>query len=180
MLRQSRSTSARRRGATIVENAFVLSLFLMLVFGIFEWGRYIFMQQLMRNAARDAARFAAVRVSVADQITVNSTDTTTFPGGRPAYVINDFTNAATARMAGFHTSLANFQVLIYPCDPVGMYGNPVVIQPKPAPSSWNNAMFSERIAVQVQGDFRVLLPAFLLGMPNTMTIRSISLVSSEG
>jgi Flp pilus assembly protein TadG len=178
MLRNTSRSERVRRGATMVENAFVLSIFLMMIFGIFEWGRYIFMVQLTQNAARDAARYAAVRVNQSDNIVVNSTDTTTF-NGRPAYVITEFTNAATARMAGFHNTLENFQVLVYPCDPAGMYASTVVIQPKPAPSTWNNATFSERIAIQIDCQFRVLLPN-LLRMPNTLNIRCISLVSSEG
>jgi Flp pilus assembly protein TadG len=182
MLRNVRKARSSRRGATAVETALVLMIFMMFVFGIFEWARYLFMFQLTQNAARDGARFAAVRVNQSDLVTVTSTDTTTFPG-RTCFEIQGFTDAVTARMGGMHTTLNNFKVRVYPCDPVGMYAETVVVQPKPevsgVTSTWNNAVFSERIAIQVDGQYRVILPTMFF-LPDTINIRCISLVSSEG
>jgi Flp pilus assembly protein TadG len=50
----------RRRGATVVESAFVLGIFFLLLFGIFEYGRLLFMRHVLQNAAREGARFAVV------------------------------------------------------------------------------------------------------------------------
>ncbi len=49
-----------RRGQTLVETALVLPLFLMVLFGIIVVGLGVFYQQQLTNAAREAARFAAI------------------------------------------------------------------------------------------------------------------------
>lgn len=48
-------------GASTVEFALVLPLLLMLLFGIFEFGRVYSQYQVYQGAAREGARFAAVR-----------------------------------------------------------------------------------------------------------------------
>jgi Flp pilus assembly protein TadG len=52
--------SGRRRGATVVEAAIVMNIFLLFLFAIMEFGNYVFVKQLMDNAARDGARMAAL------------------------------------------------------------------------------------------------------------------------
>lgn len=51
---------SRRRGATIVEFSIVCILCLMLLFGVIEYGRLMWVKQVMDNAAREGARFAVV------------------------------------------------------------------------------------------------------------------------
>ena len=51
-----------RRGVTIVESALVLSIFLMLLFGVFEYCRYIIWMHVTTNAARDVALYTTVNV----------------------------------------------------------------------------------------------------------------------
>jgi Flp pilus assembly protein TadG len=48
----------RRPAATLVETAMVISIFLMVLFGIFEYGRFVMTRGLMENAAREGARWA--------------------------------------------------------------------------------------------------------------------------
>src|SRR5688572_10397899 len=69
-----RQARPRRGGATTVEFAFVAILLFLMLFGIFEYGRFLFVYHLTTNAARDGARFACVR-----------TDGGTMPG-EPAIV----------------------------------------------------------------------------------------------
>jgi len=60
---------ARRRlarGQTLVETALVLPLFLMVVFGIIVLGTGLFYQQQVVNAAREAARYAAIHSATAE------------------------------------------------------------------------------------------------------------------
>ena len=52
----------RRRGTVIVEAAFVLPLLLLLFVGIFEFGQILMTKQMITNAAREAARAAAIRL----------------------------------------------------------------------------------------------------------------------
>ena len=49
-----RKTSSRRarRGAALVEFAFVASALVLILFGIFEYARYLFLLQIAENAAR--------------------------------------------------------------------------------------------------------------------------------
>ena len=60
--------SARRspRGQTLVETALVLPLFLMVVLGVIVLGIGLFYQQQITNAAREAARYAAIHSATAD------------------------------------------------------------------------------------------------------------------
>jgi Flp pilus assembly protein TadG len=51
--------TGRRRGATVVEAAIVMNIFLLFIFGIMEFGHFVFVKQLMDNAARDGARMAS-------------------------------------------------------------------------------------------------------------------------
>jgi Flp pilus assembly protein TadG len=46
------------KGAQLVETAFVILLFLILVIGVFEFGRAYNIYQTITNAAREGARFA--------------------------------------------------------------------------------------------------------------------------
>ena len=43
----------------MVEAAIVMNIFLLFIFGIMEFGHYVFVKQLMDNAARDGARMAS-------------------------------------------------------------------------------------------------------------------------
>jgi Flp pilus assembly protein TadG len=49
-----------RRGAAVVEFAFVAPLFVMLVFGMIEFGRLVMVQQLLTNATREGARLGVL------------------------------------------------------------------------------------------------------------------------
>jgi Flp pilus assembly protein TadG len=51
------------RGTTIVESAIILLAFFMLLFGIFEAGRFINTRQVLTNAAREGSRFAVAPLS---------------------------------------------------------------------------------------------------------------------
>lgn len=56
--------SGRAGGSTTVEMAVVLPLFLLLVFGIFEFGRVWLVVNNMNHASREAVRLAAVTPSL--------------------------------------------------------------------------------------------------------------------
>ena len=47
-------------GAALVEAAFVLPIFLTLVGGVYEFGFYLYQQQLITSGVRDAARYLAL------------------------------------------------------------------------------------------------------------------------
>ena len=64
LLRQVR----RARGQSMVEFALVLPIFAILLFGIIDFGRYVFTANALNNGAREAARFASVSVFPAEQV----------------------------------------------------------------------------------------------------------------
>ena len=53
---QKKSIFFNQKGATAVEFAIVLSLLITLIFGIIEFGLFIFNRQVITNAARESAR----------------------------------------------------------------------------------------------------------------------------
>jgi len=59
MLLATRSWKSRR-AAAVVETAAVASVFVLFLFGVMEYCRYIFVRQLIANAGREGARYAVV------------------------------------------------------------------------------------------------------------------------
>lgn len=65
--------SRRERGAAAVEMAIVLPLLLLVLGGILEFGRALFIQNMATNAAREGARMRALGYTTAEATTrVNS------------------------------------------------------------------------------------------------------------
>lgn len=182
------SISQRRNGATILETALVITVLAMLLFGIFEYARFLFVMHITHNAARDAARYAAVNLYKPANFDVtnytNATGTTFL----------SIQNYARERMAGVQNQLVNFQVAVYPVDNTGLYLDPPVIRPKsknpptyPDPFNpsdpnrvpWNQADYTEKIAVTIRAQFRSILPNLLL-MPSTIQIEITGMSAAEG
>ena len=89
----------KRRAMTIVETALVLAAFLLLLFGIYEYSRLIFMKHLLDNSAREGARLAVVHT-------------------------NDYTTAqvqtqVTGTMANMQTQLSNVTIQVFLADSNG-------------------------------------------------------------
>lgn len=53
----------RSRGQALVEFAFVAPIFFLMLYAIIEFGRYVYMVQILNNAAREGARYAIVHGS---------------------------------------------------------------------------------------------------------------------
>jgi hypothetical protein len=63
-----RQKSKQRRGTTTVETAFVLPVFLLLLFAIFEFGHAQMINNMLSTACRNAARIGAVEGSTTAQV----------------------------------------------------------------------------------------------------------------
>jgi len=174
-----RRSRRARRGITVVECTLVLSVFLLLLFGIFEYCRFLLVLHVTNNATRDGARYASVLVS-----STASTTTT-------KQQIVDFT---TKRMGHVQKNIEGFQVAVYAVDQTGLDLSPPVVRAKsstagvypdpfnatdPNAVAWNSAPFPNRIAVTVKGTYRPLLPTFLL-MPKTIPINVTAIMGGEG
>jgi Flp pilus assembly protein TadG len=55
--------AATRGGQTLVEFALVLPIFFLLLFGVIDMGRFVYMNSTLSQAAREAARVGAVEAS---------------------------------------------------------------------------------------------------------------------
>jgi Flp pilus assembly protein TadG len=55
---------SRRRGATVIEFAIVAPLFLLFIFALVEFGRYVMVTQALTNAAREGSRTAALATTM--------------------------------------------------------------------------------------------------------------------
>ena len=66
--------AGHRRGAVMLEFAFVLPLFLMLVLGIIEVGRLLMVTQLVTEASRAACRLAVLAGATATDVTNEATE----------------------------------------------------------------------------------------------------------
>ena len=81
-----------QKGAALVEMAIILPILLVLVFGILEYGRVMFMTNVLNNAAREGARRAAVSPAPID---INDYVTSCIPFDTPGLVITPSTTTPT-------------------------------------------------------------------------------------
>ena len=104
--RDCRTCRRNRRGAAVVEFAVVAPVFILLIFGMIEFGRAIMVQQILTNAAREGARVAILDSATPTASTVTSKVTT--------YLQNSGITGAT--------------VTINPSEPTtATYGQPVTV-----------------------------------------------------
>jgi len=58
----------QRRGAAAVEFAVVAPVFVLLVFGMIEFGRMVMVQQMLTNAAREGARLGVIEGNTSNDV----------------------------------------------------------------------------------------------------------------
>ena len=64
----------QRRGAAVVEFAIVAPLFVLLIFGMVEYGRMVMVQQVLTNASREGARRAVGANATTSAVSTTVTD----------------------------------------------------------------------------------------------------------
>jgi Flp pilus assembly protein TadG len=185
---EGRLARLRRRGVTVVESVLVLAVFLMLLFGLFEYCRFLLVLHVTNNAAREGVRYASVNTG--KPVTFNYTDYTDASGK----VFPSISKYTTQKMGGVDQNIEGFQVAVFVVDPNGLNQTPVVVQPQSASANpvlnpfnpndpnavpWNLVSFPQRMAVYIKGTYRPLLPQFLL-MPSTIPINIYAMTTAEG
>src|SRR5437868_15213382 len=95
-----RPLTSARWGATAVETAAVVTVFLLFLFGILEYCRLVYVQQVVINAAREGARYAIV----------NTTDTN---------LVADTQSKVQGYMGGLDKTLQSYQCQVYAADASG-------------------------------------------------------------
>ena len=134
----------------MVETALALPICLLVLLGIFEYGRFCMVRNVLTNAAREGARFAIVHTN--DKITSDV----------QAVVLNYLANQ--------QSQVTSYATSVYSAD---VNGNAI------AGVSWNNTAFGGNIGVQIDGDYHPLLTTFL-GMPSTAHITAVAIMNCEG
>jgi Flp pilus assembly protein TadG len=136
-----------------VEAALVLPVLLLVLFGIFEYARFVFTVQLLNNAAREGARYAVVNLNNATTAQVQ------------AYVDN--------YLVGQGVQLANYSatsnISIFQADPVTGKDNS---------GGWQNAGFGKPVGVQITGTYTPLLGKMLF-MGNSISLTATCIMYSE-
>ena len=145
-----KSRSQSRRGAVVVETAFVLSILLTGLLGIFEFGRLVMIRQLMNNAAREGARLAIVGTA-----------------SQPTITTQQIVDTVNTYLAG--QAVQNVVIQVYQADP----GTGANIGP------WDLTPYGGSIAVQISADFVPVVPTTLGVVPNPIHFTSVSMMLSE-
>lgn len=147
-----RTSRDRRRGATLVEMAFVLSACLLMLFGIFEYARYLFFMHVATNATAAGARYAVVHTGDGTTLTNVQTQVNNIMGSQMGYV------------SGYTVSVFAAQVGVSP--PTAISG-----------ANWNDAQFGSGICVRITGTYS-FAAASLIGI-STVPINVSAVMSSE-
>jgi Flp pilus assembly protein TadG len=108
----------KSRGQSLVEFALVLPVFLVMLFGLLDAGRYVYMNSVLSQAAREGARLAAV-----EAYWIGRTDLSCGAVAGPVCPADETAfkadiRAAANRMVAPFGSISDSQVF-FSCDPVG-------------------------------------------------------------
>jgi Flp pilus assembly protein TadG len=138
----------------MVEAAVVIGTLLMLLFAIFEYGRFIMIKQIVENAAREGARLA-VAANVSDTNSFNYQTT-------PKIRLHVMTS-----LAGQDTALTSPTVNVYLADNTGK-----------SIGTWTNAQLGQNVAVEVTASYTPIMPTFGF-LPATVPIAAKSMMRTE-
>jgi hypothetical protein len=168
---------ARRAGAAAVEFAFVALPLFMLMCGIFEYGRYLFVYHAAQNAARDGARFAAVHTSGGTMPWEPATITADDVKG----VVQ--TGMFNGRAYGSGLFGVENQIDGYTCDVYALTNDQLGATPPDTDPAgkpiWNSAAFQDKVAVQISGTYRPVITN-LIGLDSAISFKTTAMASSEG
>jgi hypothetical protein len=174
---KTRRPAARPRGgATTIEFMFVAILLFMMLFSIMEYGRFLFMYHLATNAARDGARFAAVKTGGG---TMSGEPTTITVDDVKEVVRSGMFNgrAYGTGMCGMEGQITGYTCDVYSIPMAQLYASPPDTDPAGKPP-WNAAPFHEKIAVRISGTYKPVLPT-LLRMNSDVEFKVLVMMSSE-
>ena len=170
-MRQCPVDRRRRGGATIPEVALLLTVFLLFLFAVFEYSRLLMLLHVSTNAARSGARHATVNVDKGSSFVYTDSGTTL-----------SIENHVKSQMGGADRMIHDFAVTVFPCDTAQLYADPPVLAPKAGSPPWNQATFTERIAVRITGKYRPILPVAVFFYSNNdfVPIQVTAAAGSEG
>ncbi len=150
MVQTARHSRYARRGVAIPETAIVLSVMLVVLLGVFEYGRLVMIRQVLNNAVREGARMAIVGTAAYPRTT---------------------TDQIIGQVQGFLAgqSLDNVNVQVYLADPAT--GENL--------GAWDTAPYGGAIAVQIDADYTPILPTSLGILSGPLHLSAVSIMLSE-
>jgi Flp pilus assembly protein TadG len=175
----SRPAGERRSGATSVEFAVISIVLFMLLFGIYEYGRYVFLLHLTNTAAHDAARFAAVHTG--GPTMANDPATIDVAEIRQVFYTGQVSGNATVYgrgMCGMEHNIDGCQVYVFAVPDTDLYASPPNLSPTGKPD-WKTAKFQQKIAVRIEGTYKPVVTS-LIGLGSSYPFTVTVLVNSEG
>lgn len=153
MILKSRSSRVRK-GTFVPEFTLIVVVFFMFMFGIFEYARFIFVQNVLNNAAREGARYAVVQTNTASTTTVQN-------------YVNTYLAGQGSSLSGFSSS-SNISVF-----------QANTSTGKDNSGGWSNAQQGQAIGVTISGTYTPLLPNFLF-MNTSISMQATAIMYSEG
>lgn len=137
-----------------MEFAFVAPVFILALLGILEYTRFLFVVQMLNNAAREGARYASV----------NTTTVTT--SAIQTYVDNYLAGQGSTQLSGY-TPTSN--ITVYKADPA---------TGADLGQTWQNAGWGDGVGVSVSGTYQPMLPG-LTGLSSSFTIKGTCVMVCE-
>ncbi len=108
-MRRRRYQSRRRRGGTLLETGVVILMTLMIVLGVFEYGRLLMVGNVLDNAAREGCRFALANNTDTNISSEVQTLVTNYMGGQQTAALSNFTVTVSGVHQGAATAVNNLQ-----------------------------------------------------------------------
>jgi Flp pilus assembly protein TadG len=147
---RERQRCRRLRGTTVVETAMVLSVLLVGILAVFEYGRLVMLRQVMGNAVREGARLAIV-------------GTASVPVTTTSQIIDTVNNSLAGQR------IENLNIQVYQADPeTGEYIG-----------AWNLTPYGGAIAVRVDGDYAPMVATGLGIVTDSIHLSAVSMMRSE-
>jgi Flp pilus assembly protein TadG len=140
MMRGKRGIS-RRGGASIAETAIAIPILFLLLFGLFEYGRFFLVKNLLANAAREGARFAVVHTNDKTTADVQA-------------VVQNFLGSQQAQVQ-------KLTIQVYSTD---ANADPAAGVP------WTATPFGSGIGVQVDADYKPIFPVVLFSLTHVRAV----------
>jgi Flp pilus assembly protein TadG len=134
--------------------AIVAVIFFVFLFGVMEWARYIFTQNLLNNAAREGARFAIVHSTTATTAQVQT------------YVDGYLAGQGASGLVSYNKTM---NITVYQADPTTGSNNS---------GGWQNVTQGQAIGVTISGTYNAILPNFLF-TGSALQIQGTAVMYSE-
>lgn len=150
---RSTSRRLRRLAVSAVEFAFVAPVFLLILFGILEYARFLFALQVMNNAVREGARYAIVNTATATKASVQSY-VDTYLAGQGGQLVNYNSS----------TSISIYQ----PDSTTGLNTG----------TDWQNTTWGSSVGVSVSGTYKPIVPGFIY-LTGSLSITASCVMTTE-